>query len=202
MVLFLCCCYFRDEKLFTISVNKTIVVLPGQGLALCFCELKKNACNPHQFQYLNGSQKFFKTIQMSWMVVKDHSWPSISESGWLLKVFFSDHPTNIINFYIFTKGLSRPFSMLTDVDHKHFGIHLLLYENGTELWSNPRELLGCILSYQKTFSKKKKKFKTRWNVRTDWHSFHYLYMLPTSGGSWKSKCKDRLNRLKNSAQSA
>ena len=163
--------------LLLLSRRKTIYYIIEQnnsctswtGIGSLFLWVKKNACDPHQFQYLNGRQKFFETIQMSWMVVKDHSWPSISESWWLLKIFFCDHLTNIINFYIAFVWWRKVFGDVltdteTDVDHKRFRIHLFLDENRAKLWFNPREPLGWILSCQRPFVKKTPKNHTHTNA--------------------------------------
>ena len=45
---------------------------------------EKKGCDPHQFQYqfqyLDGRERFFVTIQTCWMVMIDPSLPSISDA--------------------------------------------------------------------------------------------------------------------------
>ena len=73
-------------------------------------------------------EKMITTIQDGWILVKDLSSPSISESGWSLK-FFCHHPSVYYKYlhgiWMVTKGLSWPFTpdVETEADHKRFRIH-------------------------------------------------------------------------------
>ena len=82
---------------------------------------RKNACDPHQypFQYLDGHECFLwpsKPIGQ-WQI--GLSWSSISESGWLLKVF-CHHPTIYCQYlhhvWMVTKGLLQPLYVLVNAE--------------------------------------------------------------------------------------